>query len=98
MLDDLALLFNRSKKLLNGILCFVKDLVERLLLAAVLSGLAAWALSTWIAWPLDLLGRLLQVGLSSALGLLLFVGIGRSLGVPEVEELTATFTRRFSRR
>ena len=70
----------------------------RLLLAAALSGLAAWALSTWIAWPLDLLGRLLQVGLSSALGLLLFVGIGRSLGVPEVEELTATFTRRFSRR
>ena len=70
----------------------------RLLLAAVLSGLAAWALSTWIAWPLDWLGRLLQVGLSSALGLLLFVGIGRSLGVPEVEELTATITRRFSRR
>ena len=70
----------------------------RLLLAAVLSGLAAWALSAWIAWPLDWLGRLRQVGLSSALGLLLFVGIGRSLGVPEVEELTATFTRRFSRR
>ena len=68
----------------------------RLLLAAV--GLAAWALQHLDRLALDWLGRLLQVGLSSALGLLLFVGIGRSLGVPEVEELTATITRRFSRR
>ncbi|MGC6482535.1 MAG: murein biosynthesis integral membrane protein MurJ [Synechococcus sp.] len=70
----------------------------KLLLAAFLAGLVAWALSRGIAWPLDWLGLALQVGLSSALALLVFVGLGRSFGVPEVEELTSVLTRRFSRR
>ena len=70
----------------------------RLLLAAVLSGLAAWAVSAWIVWPQDLLGRLFQVGLSASFGLLVFALVGQSVGVPEVKEITTTLTRRFRRR
>ena len=70
----------------------------RLLLAALASGLVTWALSAWIAWPLDLVGRGLQVGLCSAVGLLLYVGCGRLLGVVEVEQITAPLLRRWSRR
>jgi len=70
----------------------------RLLLAAALSGVAAWGVSTLIAWPLDLTGRLFQVGLSAASGLLVFATVGQALGVQEVREITRTLTRRFSRR
>ena len=70
----------------------------RLLGAALLAGVAAWALNTWVVWPVDLIGRLLQVTLSAAAGLLTYVGLGRGLGVPEVAEITAPIVRRFSRR
>ena len=70
----------------------------RLLLAAVVSGLVAWALSGWVVWPQDLIGRLLQVAICSAVGLLLYVGCGRALGVAEVAEITAPLARRWGRR
>ena len=70
----------------------------RLLLAAVVSGLVAWALSGWVVWPQDLIGRLLQVAICSAVGLLLYVGCGRALGVEEVAEITAPLARRWGRR
>ena len=69
-----------------------------LLLAAVLSGVAAWALSALIAWPQDWLGRLFQVGLSASIGLMVFAIAGQAVGVPEVREITTTLTKRFSRR
>ena len=70
----------------------------RLLLAALVAGVAAWWVSVAVAWPLELVGRVLQVGLSSASGLLLFLGLGQRLGVPEVSEITAPITRRLNRR
>ena len=70
----------------------------KLLLAAVLAGLAAWGLAAVISWPPDLVGRGFQVGLSGSLGLLLFGLCGQLLRVPEVSELGAGLTRRFRRR
>jgi len=69
-----------------------------LLVSAGLSGAAAWALSALIAWPHDLVGRLLQVGLSTAASCLVFFALGRAFDVPEVAQITSAFTRRFSRR
>ena len=70
----------------------------KLLLAAVVAGLAAWGLAAAIIWPADLVGRGFQVGLSGLLGLLLFGLSGQLLRVPEVSELAAGLTRRFRRR
>ena len=70
----------------------------KLTLAAAASGFAAWALSEIVSWPLDLIGRALQVGISGALGLLLFVFSAQALSVPEVSEITAGIARRFRRR
>ena len=70
----------------------------KLTVAAVAAGLVAWALSVGIAWPSDLIGRLFQVGLSAALGLLLFVLCAQALSVPEVSEIAAGISGRFRRR
>ncbi len=70
----------------------------RLTVAAAGAGLGAWGLSQAISWPGDFLGRLLQVGLSAAIGLLLFMVIGQAFAVQEVREISAVMTRRFTRR
>lgn len=70
----------------------------KLTLAAVAAGIAAWALSVGIDWPLDFIGRLFQVGLSAGLGLLLFVLIAQAFAVPEVSEISSGIAKRFRRR
>ena len=70
----------------------------KLTLAAVAAGLAAWALSLGVAWPENFVGRLFQVGLSGALGLLLFVLCAQALSVPEVSEISRGIASRFRRR
>ncbi|WP_067098606.1 murein biosynthesis integral membrane protein MurJ [Synechococcus sp. MIT S9508] len=70
----------------------------KLTLAAVAAGLAAWALSLVVAWPENFVGRLFQVGLSGALGLLLFVLCAQALSVPEVSEISRGIASRFRRR
>jgi putative peptidoglycan lipid II flippase len=70
----------------------------RLLLAAVLAGLSAWALSSGLDWAPDGMGRILQVALSGAIGLVVYALIGQASGVPEVREITHGLMRRFNRR
>ena len=70
----------------------------KLTLAAVAAGLAAWALSLGVAWPENFVGRLFQVGLSGAFGLLLFVLCAQALSVPEVSEISRGIASRFRRR
>ena len=70
----------------------------KLILAAVGAGLLAWGLSVGFAWPENLIGRGLQVGLSGILGLLLFVVFGQALGVPEVSQISGGLRRRLIRR
>ncbi|QNJ18635.1 peptidoglycan lipid II flippase [Synechococcus sp. A18-25c] len=70
----------------------------KLILAAIGAGLLAWILSVGLAWPEDLIGRGLQVGLSGSLGLLLFVGFGQALAVPEVSQISGGLRRRLIRR
>ena len=70
----------------------------KLILAAIGAGLLAWLLSVGLAWPEDLIGRGLQVGLSGSLGLLLFVGFGQALAVPEVSQISGGLRRRLIRR
>ena len=45
-----------------------------------------------------LVGRLLQVGLSGSLGVLVFMALGQAFAVQEVREISQTLTRRFTRR
>jgi putative peptidoglycan lipid II flippase len=70
----------------------------RLAVAAVGAGIVAWGLSQGINWPVDLVGRLLQVGLSASLGLLLFIVLGQAFAVQEVREISQSLSRRFIRR
>ena len=70
----------------------------QLTVAAACAGIGAWGLSQAISWPSDLLGRLLQVGLSAAIGLLLFIVIGQAFAVQEVRDISKILTRRLSRR
>ena len=66
--------------------------------AAVLAGVAAWAVSLGLVWAADVPGRILQVGVSASVGLLMFVLVGRRSGVPELEALVRGIRRRFSSR
>ena len=70
----------------------------KLTLAAAAAGLAAWALSLGVAWPENVVGRLIQVGLSGGLGLLLFVLCAQALSVPEVSEISRGIASRIRRR
>ena len=65
-----------------------------LLLAALAAALAAWLLAELVAWPADLLGRLLQVGLSGSLGLLIYGGLAVAARVPEAEQVITQLSRR----
>ena len=70
----------------------------RLMVAAVGAGIVAWGLSQGVRWPVDLVGRLLQVGLSGSLGGLVFMALGQAFDVQEVREISQGLTRRFIRR
>ena len=70
----------------------------RLMVAAVGAGIVAWGLSEVVRWPVDLVGRLLQVGLSGSLGGLVFMALGQAFDVQEVREISQGLTRRFIRR
>ena len=70
----------------------------KLTLAAAAAGVAAWALSFGVAWPENFIARLFQVGLSGALGLMLFVLCAQALAVPEVSEINRGIVSRLRRR
>jgi putative peptidoglycan lipid II flippase len=62
--------------------------------AAVLAGVAAWAVSLGWVWAADAPGRILQVGVSASVGLL----VGLRSGVPELAYLVRGIRRRISSR
>ena len=70
----------------------------RLMVAAVGAGVVSWGLSQGVRWPVDLVGRLLQVGLSGSLGVVVFMALGQAFAVQEVREISQGITRRFIRR
>jgi putative peptidoglycan lipid II flippase len=59
-----------------------------LLASAVAAGLAAWGLASAVAWPANLLGRLLECSLASAAALLVYGLIASWARVPEVHQIT----------
>jgi putative peptidoglycan lipid II flippase len=65
-----------------------------LLLAALLSGVAAWALASWVVWPKGLMGLLLQNGISAALAIGVYGILGSGFGVAEVREIIGGLRRR----
>jgi len=58
-----------------------------LLGSAVAAGLAAWGLASAVAWPANLLGRLLECSLASAAALLIYGLIATWARVPEVHQI-----------
>ena len=70
----------------------------RLAVAALLAGVVSWLLSITVSWPADLIGRMVQVGCSGAVGVLVFGWLGSLLSVPEIEEIRAVLLRRFRAR
>ena len=58
-----------------------------LLAAALAAGLSAWATSSSIAWPQDLLGLLLQCSFSGGVGLLVYGLIAAAAKVPEAQDI-----------
>ena len=70
----------------------------RLAVAALLAGVVSWLLSITVTWPADLIGRMVQVGCSGAVGVLVFGWVGSLLSVPEIEEIRAVLLRRFRAR
>ena len=70
----------------------------RLTVAALLAGVVSWLLSITVTWPDDLIGRMVQVGCSGAVGVLLFGWLGSLVSVPEIEEIRAVLLRRFRAR
>ena len=70
----------------------------RLAVAALLAGVVSWLLSITVTWPADLIGRMVQVGCSGAVGVLVFGWLGSVLSVPEIEEIRAVLLRRFRAR
>ena len=70
----------------------------RLTVAALLAGVVSWLLSITVTWPADLIGRMVQVGCSGAVGVLVFGWVGSLLSVPEIEEIRAVLLRRFRAR
>jgi len=69
-----------------------------LLLAAVLGALVAWVLAQRVSWPAGLIGLLLQCGLASAIGTVVYGLVASMAGVPEVQELLGGLRRRLPRR
>ncbi len=68
--------------------------ILKLLFAGLIAGLTLWALRESIIWPNNFPGLILEVSISSALGLCLFGLISSSLGVEEVNELVLIFRQK----
>ena len=67
-----------------------------LLLAAVLGGLVAWALVSWVSWPRGLVGLLLETGLGTAMAFAVYGLVASTTGVPEARELLQSLRRRLA--
>jgi putative peptidoglycan lipid II flippase len=65
-----------------------------LTLAALLGGVAAWALADFVGWPAGLFGRLLQTGFGTALAFAVYGLVASWARVPEATELLAMLRRR----
>jgi putative peptidoglycan lipid II flippase len=75
------------------LLAWGRDTLQ-LLLAAVAAAVAAWLLASLVGWPTDLLGRLLQTGLSSGVGLVVYGAAAGAAGVPEAQQVMDLVRRR----
>jgi putative peptidoglycan lipid II flippase len=64
-----------------------------LLLAALMAAGFAWVLASVITWPSGLWGRLLQTGLSSGVGMVVYGAAAGAAGVPEARQVTALVGR-----
>lgn len=67
-----------------------------LLAAAVAGAVAARALALLVGWPDSLIGRALQVGLSSGLGMLVYAALSHWARVPEAQQVVNQLSRRLS--
>ncbi len=67
-----------------------------LLAAAVAGAVAARALALLVGWPDSLVGRALQVGLSSGLGMLVYAALSHWARVPEAQQVVNQLGRRLS--
>ncbi len=65
-----------------------------LALAALLAAVAAWVMAGLVSWPSSLWGRLLQTGLSSGVGLVIYGAVAGAAGVPEAQQVIAMVGRR----
>ena len=68
-----------------------------LLGAAVLAGLASWAVAAAVAWPTGLWGRLLECSFAGGLGVLVYGLVASLAQVPEVKDLTDQLRERLPR-
>ncbi len=62
----------------------------------MLAAAAAWILASVVGWPSGLWGRLLQTGLSSGVGLLIYGAVAGAAGVPEAQQVMAMLGRRLA--
>jgi len=69
-----------------------------LLSAAAVAGGAAWALASFVAWPQGLAGLGLQLGLSGAMGLVIYGWMATAAGVPEAQQLANQLISQLKRR
>jgi len=69
-----------------------------LLSAAAVAGGAAWALASFVAWPQGLAGLGLQLGLSGAMGLVIYGWMATAAGVPEAQQLANQLIYQLKRR
>ncbi|QNI71790.1 murein biosynthesis integral membrane protein MurJ [Cyanobium sp. NS01] len=67
-----------------------------LLAAAVAGAAAARALALLVGWPDSLIGRALQVGLSSGLGMLVYASLSHWARVPEAQQVVSQLSRRLA--
>ncbi len=71
---------------------------SKLLFAGIFSGIAAWIMKSSIIWPQGLIGLSLEVLISTAISISVFVLISHYLQVKEVKELLFLIKQRFSPR
>jgi len=65
--------------------------------AAVLAGLASWAVAAAVAWPTGLWGRLLECSFAGGVGVLVYGLVASLAQVPEVKDLTDQLRERLPR-
>ena len=93
-----ALLLLLCRKLKNvPILSWAVD-SSYLLAAGLIGGVAAWLLAQNVIWPTNILGSLLQIGISGAACLILYIVTASMMGVTEVKQLAARLISYFKHR